>query len=149
MQTDLSIDQLVPHQGTMCLLSRIVAYGEDWIRAEVEIQASSTFARQEGVPAWIGIEYMAQAVAAFSGIQQQQSKQPPRIGFLLGTRRFQCNTAFFALGQTLTIEAHREMQADNGLYVFRCEIRGEQIEAQAKLNIFEPEDAQRYSQGQL
>lgn len=147
MQTDLSIEQLVPHQGEMCLLSRIVAYGDDWIRAEVDIDASSTFARQEGIPAWIGIEYMAQAVAAFSGIQQQ-SGQPPRIGFLLGTRRYICNTALFAFGQTLTIEAHREMQADNGLLVFQCVLRGEQVEAQANLNIFEPEDVQRYTQGQ-
>lgn len=148
MQNHFSIDQLVPHQGAMCLLSRIIDYGEDWIRAEVDITDTSTFVRQEGVPAWIGIEYMAQAVAAFSGIKQQQVKQPPRIGFLLGTRRYHCNSAFFAIGQTLTIEAHREMQAENGLHVFRCVLSGEEVEAQAKLNIFEPEDAQRYAQGQ-
>lgn len=147
MQPAQAIENLVPHSGRMCLLSRLVETGEDWISAEVDILPSSTFVRSEGVPAWIGIEYMAQAVAAFSGSLQQQLNQPPKIGVLLGTRRYQCNCAFFEIGQTLTVWAQRELQAANGLHLFSCTLEGEQVKAAAKLNIFEPEQGALFLQG--
>ena len=66
-----SVDALVPHAGSMSLLDEITGFGEEWLSAAVNITATSTFADEQGVPAWIGIEYMAQCIAAFSGVQER------------------------------------------------------------------------------
>ncbi len=141
MSVEFDVADLVPHSGTMSLLSRITAYGEDWLEAEVDIHAASLFAEADGVPAWVGVEYLAQAIAAYAGLQERRKHTAPKIGFLLGTRRYEVSQPFFATGLTLTIRVQREMVAENGLHVFHGRLTGEQVEASANLNVFQPEDA--------
>jgi predicted hotdog family 3-hydroxylacyl-ACP dehydratase len=141
MSVEFDVADLVPHSGTMSLLSRITAYGEDWLEAEVDIHAASLFAEADGVPAWVGVEYLAQAIAAYAGLQERRKHAAPKIGFLLGTRRYEVSQPFFATGLTLTIRVQREMVAENGLHVFHGRLTGEQVEASANLNVFQPEDA--------
>lgn len=141
MTVAFAVHELVPHSGTMSLLSRVTAYGEDWLEAEVDIHEASLFAEPEGVPAWVGLEYLAQAVAAFAGLQERKQQSSPKIGFLLGTRRYEVTGPFFASGLTLTVRVQREMVADNGLHVFRGQLTGHQVEASANLNVFQPDDA--------
>ena len=138
------IADLVPHSGSMSLLTRVTAYGEQWLEAEVEIHSDSMFVEEKGVPAWIGVEYLAQAIAAYAGLQQRQQSKTPKLGFLLGTRRYQCNTDWFAIGQTLSIRVECEMQAENGLHVFTCQLTGEQATASANLNVYQPDDASEF-----
>jgi predicted hotdog family 3-hydroxylacyl-ACP dehydratase len=147
MQQEYSVEQLVPHSGSMSLLTRIVAYGDDWLQAEVDIHAGSMFAEQKGVPAWVGIEYLAQAVAAFSGVEQRQAGGEPKLGFLLGTRRYETNTDWFPCGCTLNVRVQNEMVAENGLHVFMGTLTGNQIEATARLNVFQPDDVSQYLEG--
>lgn len=71
MKPEFSVAQLVPHSGKMSLLDNIVEYGDDWLSAEVCITADSMFADEKGVPGWVGLEYMAQAVAAYAGLQER------------------------------------------------------------------------------
>ncbi len=144
MAENYSVDALVPHAGTMSLLTRIAAYGDEWLEAEVDIHAGSTFAETNGVPAWVGMEYMAQAVAAFAGLQEKRQNQPPKIGFLLGSRRYAVNTDWFNTGQTLLVRVERDMIADNGLHVFNCTISAHHVSAQASLNVFQPDDAGQF-----
>lgn len=138
------IADLVPHSGSMSLLTRVTAYGEQWLEAEVDIHSDSMFVEEKGVPAWIGVEYLAQAIAAYAGLQQRQQSKTPKLGFLLGTRRYQCNTDWFATGQTLSIRVECEMQAENGLHVFNCQLTGEQVLASANLNVYQPDDASQF-----
>ena len=128
----------------MSLLSRIVDHGDDWLRAEVDVGAESMFAEDRGVPAWIGLEYMAQTIAAYAGLQERLIGKPPKVGFLLGTRKYSSSADYFVAGQTLMIRVEVEMVGDNGLNVFNCEIRGENVRAQAVVNVFQPDDADRF-----
>ncbi|MAK66155.1 MULTISPECIES: hypothetical protein [unclassified Methylophaga] len=144
MMEPYQVADLVPHSGSMSLLTRVTAYGEQWLEAEVDINLQSMFVEEKGVPAWIGVEYLAQAIAAYAGLQQRQQSQPPKLGFLLGTRRYQSNTDWFAMGQTLSIRVECEMQAENGLHVFRGQLRGDQIAASANLNVYQPDDASQF-----
>ncbi|SIS40200.1 hotdog family protein [Neptunomonas antarctica] len=144
MTTAFTVAELVPHSGKMSLLDNIIAYGEDWLQAQVFITADSMFAEPQGVPAWIGLEYMAQTIGAFSGLQERLSDQPPKLGFLVGTRKYLCSAAYFPLGQTLTIKVQRELQADNGLGVFSCSLESQDISATARLNVFQPEDGKQF-----
>lgn len=136
-----SIDELVPHSGQMSLLSRVTDYGDGWLKAEVDIHSNSVFAEHSGVPAWIGIEYLAQAIAAYSGIHQRIQQSAPKLGFLLGTRRYDVNTEWFPIDQILQVRVDREMEAENGLCVFNGILTADAIEATAKINIYQPDDS--------
>src|SRR4051812_9305750 len=104
------VDELVPHRGPMSLLDAIVDYGPDWLRATVTPRAGARFATAIGVPAWVGIEYMAQAASAFGGIEQVQRGEQPTIGLLIGARYYRCVQDSFFLGQPLTVIARVAMR---------------------------------------
>ena len=142
MNPGYRVAELVPHAGVMSLLSRVVDYGDDWLRAEVDIGPDSTFADENGVPAWIGLEYMAQTIAAYAGLQERRQGKAPKIGFLLGTRKYSTTADYFAPGETLSVTAREEVVGDSGLNVFKCELRGAQVSADAVINVFQPDDAE-------
>ena len=149
MKREYSVAELVPHSGRMSLLSEIVDYGDGWLQAEVVISRESTFADALGVPAWIGLEYMAQAIAAYSGLEERLQGGKPKIGFLLGSRKYECNVERFAIGQTVRVRVQPEMLGSNGLNVFNCELEGDGISAQAVVNVFQPDDADAFLQDAL
>ncbi|WP_315982756.1 hypothetical protein [Aliamphritea spongicola] len=70
--SEYSVSQLVPHSGKMSLLDEIIDYGDEWLEASVRIHAGAMFADDKGVPAWVGLEYLAQAVGAYAGLQERK-----------------------------------------------------------------------------
>jgi len=143
------ISELVPHQGPMCLLDRVIAAEGERLSAELIVPAQGLFGHEDGVGAWVGIEYMAQAVAAWAGWQARQQGQAPRIGLLLGTRRYRSQVARFAAGQRLRIDIERGYQADNGLGQFACRIVSDGVElASAQLTVFGPQDPSAFLNGE-
>ena len=146
-----TIDQLVPHSGRMSLLEQLLGYGDEHLEAGLTIHNDTVFVTEQGVPAWIGIEYLAQAIGAFAGLQERLNGGEPKIGFLVGTRKYDCNVEWFPKGAELRIRAEREMIADNGLSVFQCELTGRlpedtepSIHASARLNVYQPDDVAEY-----
>lgn len=128
---------LIPHGGQMVLLDRIIAFDQDGLTAEMVVRDDGLFGNEQGVPAWAGIEYMAQAVGAYAGIKSTLAGEPIRLGYLLGTRRYNSNVGSFAVGAVLTIQIKTIIQ-DEKLGVFDCAIRGEGIEVNANLNVYRP-----------
>lgn len=149
MNVEFSVDELVPHSGKMSLLDNIVAYGDGWLSAEVNISSSSMFAGENGVPAWIGMEYMAQAVAAYAGLQERKKGGLPKLGFLLGSRKYTCSTDYFSFGTTLSLRVQLDMEAANGLNVFQCELSGEGVEASANMNVYQPDNPDKFLQDNI
>ncbi len=139
------IERLVPHRGTLSLLDRVVFQEGDCLHAEVRVPRDSPFGDVEGVPAWLGIEYMAQAIAAWAGLRARQRGAEPSIGFLLGSRRYSCKLPLFPAGHVLRIEVCCELLGDNGLGMFACRIidGGEEV-ATANVSVYEPADAFAY-----
>ncbi len=139
------IERLVPHRGTLSLLDRVVFHDRDCLHAEVRVPMDSPFGDSEGVPAWLGIEYMAQAIAAWAGMRARQRGAEPSIGFLLGSRRYGCSTPLFAAGHVLRIEVRCELLGENGLGMFACRIvDGDEEVATANVSVYEPADAFAY-----
>ena len=133
------IVELLPHAPPMVLLDRVLACDGERLVAEVTIRPDSEFCVDGQVGVWVGIEYMAQAVAAWSGWQARLRGEPVKVGFLLGTRRYDGHIAAFAVGDCLQIHVEREFQADNGLARFRAEVRrDEQLYAAASISVYEP-----------
>lgn len=136
-----AITELVPHAGPMCLLDRVIEASDDHLVAEVTIRSDGLFADEAGVNAWVGIEYMAQAVAAWAGWRARNAGGAPKIGLLLGSRRYASSVARFGVGDRLRIEVRCEFIADNGLGQFGCRISRDGVElASSALNVFEPDD---------
>ena len=61
-----------------------------------------------GVPAWAGVEYMAQTIAAHAGVEARARGEPPAIGFLLGTRAYSTSVEKFPNGSKLTVTVEPE-----------------------------------------
>ena len=133
------MDAWVPHRGAMSLLDRVEHVDAHGVVAWVTVPADGLFATDAGVPAWVGIEYMAQAVAAWSGARARDAGGSPKIGYLLGSRRYEATVPAFAVGAELRVLAQCELMADNGLGMFDCRIELDgRVLATGRLSVFEP-----------
>lgn len=136
------IAEVVPHSGDMSLLDRMIELDAERIVCTAVIRAGGLFSDADGCfPAWAGVELMAQSVAAWAGAHALNEQRPVRLGFLLGTRHYECNVDRFPVGCVLRIEAERAFHDDNGMGSFACRIEAPGIEAQARLSVFSPADA--------
>jgi predicted hotdog family 3-hydroxylacyl-ACP dehydratase len=140
------IERLLPHRPPMILVDRLVRTNGVETVCEVTIGPHSMFLQTAGVPAFVGIEYMAQAVAAHGGYQSYLEGQPIVVGLLLGTRRFETHCQFFELGQALRIEVTHTW-GHHELMRFRCTISHAVSNTRlqrAELNVFKPKALQSY-----
>jgi predicted hotdog family 3-hydroxylacyl-ACP dehydratase len=145
------VDDLVPHRGTMSWLDRVISVNAECAVAEAEIRHDSFFVRNGQLPIWSGIEFMAQAVAAWAGHRARGQRRAVDIGFLVGSRRFEAHRQAFKVGERLRIHAHCELVADNGLGMFSCQIMVDgELAASANLSVFEPPEGAAFlnSQGE-
>jgi predicted hotdog family 3-hydroxylacyl-ACP dehydratase len=142
------IGTLVPHSGAMLLLDAVLAADHETLSAQVAIRPDSMFVADGAVGAWVGVEYMAQAVAAHAGYCARLRGEPVRVGFLLGTRRYTCAVPAFAQGSVLRIHVQRALQGENGLGAFDCRIEdGEGAElASATITVFQPDNVEEFLQ---
>jgi predicted hotdog family 3-hydroxylacyl-ACP dehydratase len=136
------IEEIVAHRERMQLLDEMISYDEGHILVGVTIRPDTQFCAPDiGVPAWVGIEYMAQAVGAFSGIEEVQMGKRPQIGLLLGTRRYECAVSDFPVGARLEVRADLQLRDDANLVVFLCSIdmNGQRV-ARADVKAIRPEN---------
>jgi predicted hotdog family 3-hydroxylacyl-ACP dehydratase len=144
------IRSVLPHAGSMVLLDRIISVDEDTLCAEVGIRPDTLFCGPDGVGAWVGIEYMAQAIAAWAGCNAQLRGEPVKLGFLLGTKRYECSRPIFVLGSLLRVRVQRLFQNENGLGSFECRIDDTQVRlATATVTVFQPLNVDDVLQGGL
>ena len=135
---DIAVAELLPHDGQMVLLDRVIEYDQESLVAEVAVRDDGLFGDGKIVPAWLAIEYMAQTVAAHGGMMCYLEGKPINLGFLLGTRRYNCNVSTLNVGTKLTIKVERLIQ-DQGLGVFLCQVSGQGVDISAKLNVYLPD----------
>ncbi len=139
MIPDYTVADVVPHKEGMILLDSILSCDDEELTAQVSIGKSTLFLNDEDcVPAWVGIEYMAQAVAAWSGVQGRNKGQGATIGYLLGARKYRSYCSVFPLGSVLTIHIKRHYQ-EGDFGVFECKICADGLLAEAALNVYQPE----------
>lgn len=144
---------LIPHQPPMVLLDELVQVqlgnGAETgcAQAQVQVSEKSLYATPHGVPAWIGIEYMAQTVSLYSGHRLAAKNESPKIGFLVGTRRYNVYAEYFPLRTVLDIKAEQEHMDAEGLAVFACTIMAEDVcLADARLKVFLPDNIDAFMQ---
>ena len=132
------IVELVPHRPPMLLLDRVLSYDGERVVCETVLGPDSPFAEQGEVPAVVGIEYMAQTIAAGAGLSaRDKGDQAGRMGFLLGCRNLSIAVDSFQVGDRLTIEARRTW-GENQIGSFACKVqRGSEVLVEGALTVYQ------------
>ena len=141
------IVELVPHRPPMLLLDRVLSYDGERVVCETVLGAGSPFVEQGRVPAVVGIEYMAQAIAAGAGLSaRDKGDGTTRMGFLLGCRDLTIAVDNFQVGDRLTVEARRTW-GEKELGSFACKVcRGDEVLVEGALTVYQgslPEEMTR------
>ncbi len=145
--TELDVADLIPHRQPMILIDRLLEHQTDTLLTETSISPASAYfdSHSQSVPNYVGIEYMAQSIAALAGLEAKANQQPVRIGFLLGSRKLKMHIKAFQLGESYQTKVSRLYQEDTGLAVFECQIsHHDQVVAEANINVFQPQDTNAY-----
>ncbi|MGY6276231.1 ApeP family dehydratase [Methylomonas sp. MgM2] len=143
-----AVESLLPQSQAMVLVDKVLEAGEGYIVVELTVRDDGLFSGSDHcVPAWVGLEYMAQAVAAYSGYQRKRRGLDIDLGFLLGTRYYRCSVGRFACGKRLKVRAEKIIEAANDMVVFDCCLEGDGIEATSKLNLLMPQDSREFLAG--
>lgn len=142
------IAELIPHAGDVILLDEVVHFDAESLRARATVRAHSPFHTEDNtLPSWVGLEFMAQAVAAWAGCQARVADNAVTLGFLLGTRRYECNISHFPQGMSLIVDVACSLQDASGMGVFECHISSSNVVlATARLNVYRPRDASTFTQ---
>jgi predicted hotdog family 3-hydroxylacyl-ACP dehydratase len=131
--------QVLPHRQPMLLLTRVVEWGPDALVGEVDVSGESPFAEPGlGVPRWVGLEYMAQAVGALDGIRLREAGRAVPPGYLVGARRLDHTDGHFRDGATLRITVQEILQGENGLGVFSCRLDDGDRSLSCQLTVYRP-----------
>jgi predicted hotdog family 3-hydroxylacyl-ACP dehydratase len=124
----------------MALLDRVLEVGPDSAVCSCVVDENNPFfCAQQGVPAWIGIEFMAQSIAVSAGARAVLAHEPLPLGLLLGTMAYHTRIERFDPAATYLAHCRNLVKDDHGLGAFDCTISlgGETIAA-ARLTVKEP-----------
>lgn len=148
--TPAPVDGLLPHRGPLRLVDTLMDYGNDHLKVSLAVRDHAPFGDGlGGVPGYVGLEYMAQAISVFSGLELHARGAAPRIGLLVGTRQYRATVPRFMHGEILEVSVRRLMGSDGEVWVFHGHItgRGGQLLAEAQVKAYRPEDIQDFLHG--
>lgn len=134
---------LLPQAAPMILLTGLGPdTAEDSAEAEVAITPDSPFfdVSQDGVPACVALEYMAQTMALVVGRARRRRGLPPKVGFVLGSRRLETFVPRFRNGLRYRVRATCTYE-DESFGSFDCAVTGPEgaYVARATLTAFQPD----------
>jgi len=136
-ETQWSIDELIWHGPRMSLVDRVVSTTGDGLTAEVRIEPGRPFFESgAGVPAWVGVEYMAQAVAIFAGYRAKINGRKIPRGMIIGCRNYTTTEPVFSPGRVLSISVQELLCLNESLSSYDCEIRDMDLIASARITVF-------------
>jgi predicted hotdog family 3-hydroxylacyl-ACP dehydratase len=131
------IAEFLFHRAPMIFLDEIVETGPDFLVAGVRIRPGIPFFEESrGVPAWVGLEYMAQAVAAFAGVRARSGDQPVDLGMLIGCRQYSSRVASFAPGTGIKVRIQELASVDNSLGSFDCTLTASGPVAEGRIAVY-------------
>src|SRR2546430_10545802 len=125
----------------MLLVDRVLAWDAQHAVVAATPRADAWYAEHGAMPSLIGLELMAQAIAAHVGLVARSHGKPPKAGVLLGTRQYRATQPRFGAGTELIITARVAYRDESGLgaYDSAITLHGAEI-ATARVNVYEPPD---------
>ena len=143
------IEAIIPHRGTMLLIDGVNAFSDETLSARATVHADAWYADADGaMPAWIGIELMAQAIAAHVALLAMRGGGQTRPGVLLGSRSYKALQPTFARGAQLLIHVAELLRSEEGHGAYECTIHhGDVCCAEAVIKVFQPPNFQSFIEG--
>ena len=117
------IADLVPHRPPMILLDAAGGMEGDSFKATLRIRPGIPFFTDGGVPAWVGLEYMAQTIGAYNGALGLVRSGTVKPGMLLGTREYTASVPVFPEGTELEVLVRIDIFQEGGVSSMDCRIR--------------------------
>jgi len=115
------IESLLPHRAPMILLDEVHDASERSITCRIVLRADSPFVEHGRVPALVTVEYMAQCVAAYAGLQASHQGRAVRIGYIIGVRFVDFSVEALHVGEEILVKATR-VWGDDALGNFECSV---------------------------
>lgn len=140
------LEKYLPHRTPMILVDSIVAATADSIVVKIIVRNDYPFVEDSDtktVGAWVGIEFIAQAVAVLSGLTQYEHGVAVKPGFLLGTRKYTSHVPYFNQGDELLVSLQRDFQSDQGLAAVSAlisDMQGKKL-CEAIVTLFQPNNS--------
>jgi predicted hotdog family 3-hydroxylacyl-ACP dehydratase len=139
--TGMPAAEFVMHRDEMLLLDSVWKAEEEITICEWRVSEDHAFIdSRRGVPAFVGVEFMAQCVAVHAGVRARVDGLGPPLGLLLGTRHFRSTVEYFEIGENYRACCKELIRDDYGMGSYDCTIthRGKEI-AEARLAVLEKE----------
>lgn len=150
--TKYNVKDVLPHAEPMILLDELITFDDDSgvCRHTISPESLLYSDKLNGVPSYVGIEYMAQSIAAYANANEIKEGRPVEIGFLVSSRKYKCDVPVFKTGAELIIKASKLYRDESGLSAFDCSIsENDQQIASARVNVFQPDDPAKFLAEQL
>jgi predicted hotdog family 3-hydroxylacyl-ACP dehydratase len=127
---------VVPHRPPMLLLDEVVAWDRERVECRVVLRDDSPFVEGGRVASTLAIEYMAQCIAVFVGLEAHQRGEPISVGYLVGAREIVLPPDGFRVGDVLAVEAV-PIWGGETLGSFQCKVdRVGEVVASGALNVY-------------
>ena len=145
MSKALNARDYLPHQTPMILVDRVIAVDDESVHCQVSTAPDGVLApflnAQGELPAWFGVEIMAQTVGVWSGWHARRAgAQKIQPGMLLGGRNWRATTAAFPAAITLDIRL-RLLMRDDRMGSFEGDIRyKDRLLASGRLTTYQPNE---------
>ena len=121
------IARLLPHDGSMVLLDKVLEWSEAAITCSTRthLDANNPLRRDEGLAAVCGVEYAAQAMAIHGGLLEEKKSS----GFLASLRNVRLNVdRLDDVNTDLTVTATvRHRESNGSVYAFTIGSNGTEL----------------------
>ena len=119
------VGELIPHARRMLLLERVIEHGPEHTVCSANPAGHELFRDAAGrVPAWVGLEYLAQCMAVYGSLVARAEGRPPRLGPFIGGRRLELRVDHFQPDQVLRVTV-RHLRGERGLVAFDGRIQAD------------------------
>lgn len=143
----IDVEDYIPHKPPMRLLETVEQVDPEGVVAGARIRADNVFYDPElgGVPAWAGLEYLAQTAAVWVGADSRRRGLPIQPAFLVSSRHYSADIPLFPCGESLRVRIVPDL-VDGSLVAFSGTIHNQQGErrVEAVFAAFQPDDADAY-----
>ena len=105
-----TVAELIPHSNEAVLIDGVLTHDapSQHTTVRVAVGAENSLRRADGsVPAWIVMEYMAQAIAAHEGLLAWADGRELPVGFLISASKLELRIGNFEAGEILHVASTR------------------------------------------
>jgi predicted hotdog family 3-hydroxylacyl-ACP dehydratase len=117
-----AVADVLPHTGSAVLLDVVLEHNTKVTVCAADPARATAYALSDGtIPAWVGLELLAQGVAAHAGLEARVRGEPPSLGLFLGSRRIVIHADALPSGRRLLVRVEHRLGRE-GPVSFACSL---------------------------